>query len=155
MPECGRAPGRPALRPRSAALPLPVIAVWRLLRAVFFWMRRLPLVLWLWHWSTVVCKRQCIRAPGFAPLPASLLQLHSWEVSEFPGRWSMGSACSGLSGCWRPGVLFCYSGFQAWVWGMRIPSQGSYRYRSKMGAIPPSSVTFVVVVCKEWLLWCF
>lgn len=152
-----RKDSRRGLRSDPAALRSP--SLWSLFCAcwerVFFWTRRLPLVLWLWHWSTVVCKRQYIRAPGFAPLPASLLQLHSWEVSEFPGRWSMGSACSSRSGCWRPGVLFCYSGFQAWVWGMRIPSQGSYHYRSKMGAIPPSSVTFFVVVCKEWLLGCF
>lgn len=35
------------------------------------------------------------------------------------------------------------------------PSQGNYHNTSKMGAIAPSSVTLLVAVCKEWLLWCF
>lgn len=39
-------------------------------------------------------------------------------------------------------ALFCSSGFQEWVWGMRIPNQGNYHYMSKMGAIRPSSHIF-------------
>lgn len=128
-----------------------VITVLCLLREVFFWMLCLPLALWFWHWSTVVCKRQYIRAPGFAQLPALLLELHSWEVSEFPGRWSLSSICSSLVAFRRPRALFCSSGFQEWVWGMRIPNQGNYHYMSKMGAIRPSSHIFFFF-CKEWLL---
>lgn len=76
------------------------------------------------------------------------------KALSFPGdeAWA---ACSSLSGSWRPAVLFCYSGFHAWVWGMRIPSQGNHHDMLKMGAIPPSSGTFFVVVCTERLWWCF
>lgn len=72
--------------------PLAVISAVCLLMEVFFWNRCLPLVLWLWHWSTVVCKRQYITAPG-SPL---CLSLHSWKVSVFPGRWSMCNTCPAL-----------------------------------------------------------
>lgn len=63
--------------------PLAVISALCLLMEVFFWNRFLPLVLWLWHWSTVVCKRQYIIAPGARPAPvSSFLEgfCVSWEM---------------------------------------------------------------------------
>lgn len=96
--------------------------------------------LWLWHWSTVVGKRQYIVAPRSTQRPALPPSLHSWEVSGFPGRWSMSDICSSLTNFRRPPVLFCCSGFQGWVRGMRIPSRGNYHYTSKL--VPCDSVTF-------------
>lgn len=112
-----RIPGMLCLQTfRRAALlslvvgPPPCDPCFVLLMEVVFWMLCLPLVLWPWHWSTVVCKGQYISAPGFTQPPALLLSLHSWEVSEFPWRWSMRSIRSSraLSEGQGPVLLFGY-----------------------------------------------
>lgn len=82
--------------------------------------------------------RPCITAPGLTQLPALPQQLHSWEVSEFPRRWSTSNICSSLSHFGKPSVLFCYPGFQEWVWGLRIRREGSYHCLSNLGAMCPS-----------------
>lgn len=58
------------------------IGALRWLMEVSFWNRGLPLVLWLWHWNTAVCKRQYIIAPG-CPLCSSLFILGKFLC--FPG----------------------------------------------------------------------
>lgn len=64
---------------------LSVIIVLSLLIEVFFWMLCLPLALWLWHWSTVVCKRQSIRAPGFTQLLLCCCNFILGKFVSFPG----------------------------------------------------------------------
>lgn len=107
----------------------------------------LPLVLWLWHWRAVVCKRQYITAPGFTQLPAS----HSWEVSEFPGRQTW--AAFALARATSEGLESCFV--------MQARESGCGTRESPARAITTTCQKWVPFApplshfCAEWLLWCF
>lgn len=104
----------------------------------FLWNRGLPLVLWLWHWNTVVCRRQYIIAPG-CPLcsVSSFLEgfCVSWEMKHVqhlpqPGWFQKALGPVLLFRFWRVGE------------GHENSQQGRLPLNVKTGAMWLSSVTF-------------
>lgn len=96
-----------------------------------------------WHWGTVVCKRQYITAPGFTQLPARPLELHSWEVSEFPRRRSMSNICSSLSNFRRPESCSVVRASEGGWGACEFSGPSPLPRPTRVPAVRSSSVTFL------------
>lgn len=114
---------------------------------VYFKMPGLPLVLWLWHWSSAACKDSILDLWGsFSSLLCCGRSLHSWEVSELPWRQAWATFTSAWIISESPEsssiVQVSKSGCRAWEFPRRV----------KNGC---HMILICHLVCQERLLLCF